>query len=82
MVNPATTPDWFGDGDPEQGAPGPTVRPVELSVQTEQQIAALRRSIAALETQAGAIARDLKSEKAKLRRVLLDHRQPLDKGLE
>lgn len=82
VVSPIKNPDWFsGDADGEEEPIYPPKRPIEMSIETEQEIASLRRSISALESQLKSTQRDLASETAKLRRILTRHGQPLDEGM-
>lgn len=85
VVSPIQNPDWFSGGDePEDDdeAGEGTKKPIAMSSETEQEIASLRRSIAALSGQLKSTENQLTSEKTKLIRILTKHGQPLDEGLQ
>lgn len=82
VISPSKNPDWFsnGNGEPVEPVGGPK-NPIPMPPEVEQEISSLRRSIPALETKLRNVETDLASEKAKLRRLLSVHGQPLDDGL-
>jgi hypothetical protein len=83
VVSPINNSDWFtGHTEDDEETIGSAKKPIELSAETESEIASLRRSIAALAGQLERTQRDSDSEKVKLRKILDRHGQPRDLCLD